>query len=750
MSGRVTLPIENGMDDEIRQIARLWGADAVRNSDGTKLPPITSELGAKIYETYFVGRGENDWAYAHPQDRPQIFLMSQRCPALGDEPLHISVMDGYLDKQVEPDVQADLQRYWQVIDRTTGETLPSEKWSLAGRGADTQVRIEKPAVGHVYTVDFLAWQNWDPVQMYNYITNHWEDDPQRIREQPYDIRNPETWDYAQAHMDKWLKDHPHVDVVRFTTFFYQFTLVFNNREKEKMVDWFGYLGSVSKLALAEFAAKYGYELTPEDFVDEGYYNSPFRLPRWQFLNWMEFLGEFVTERARIMVDKAHQSGKEAMMFLGDHWIGTEPYGDDFPSIGLDAVVGSVGSAATCRMISDIPGVKYHEGRFLPYFFPDVFFEGADPVPELEARWSQARRAIVRNPLDRMGYGGYLSLPVKFPKFVQRVSEITDEFRSLHEVSGGAKPAVSTIKVAVLNAWGKKRSWMTSMVAHAKPYFQTYAYEGVLESLAGLPFAVSFINFDDVLRGALDDVDVVINAGQANTAFSGGDYWAQPDISARIREFVADGGGFIGVGQPSACLKAGSGTFFQLSDVLGVDQEVGWTLSTDRYVNVADTHFIIEGFDALDQRSRGRGLKEINVLELEPQPQPGPEQALLDIGPGVGSIVPAGAEILQFIDGSVDLGVHEYGQGRAVYFAGLPYNSVNSRLLHRAIYWAGHAEERIAENYFTDRPEVEVAFYPEVHKVFVYNNSDAAWTVNVMGPKPFQVALGARESRWETV
>lgn len=188
----------------------------------------------------------------------------------------------------------------------------------------------------------------------------------------------------------------------------------------------------------------------------------------------------------------------------------------------------------------------------------------------------------------------------------------------------------------------------------------------------------------------------------------------------------------------------------MSDVLGVDQEVGWTLSTDRYVNVADTHFIIEGFDALDQRSRGRGLKEINVLELEPQPQPGPEQALLDIGPGVGSIVPAGAEILQFIDGSVDLGVHEYGQGRAVYFAGLPYNSVNSRLLQRAIYWAGHGEQRITENYLTDNPEVEVAFYPEVHKVFVYNNSDTEQTVKVMGANPHQVTLEARASRWETV
>ena len=56
----------------------------------------------------------------------------------------------------------------------------------------------------------------------------------------------------------------------------------------------------------------------------------------------------------------HEYGKEAMMFLGDHWIGMEPFMDEFKSVGLDAVVGSVGNGATLRLISDIPGVKYTE------------------------------------------------------------------------------------------------------------------------------------------------------------------------------------------------------------------------------------------------------------------------------------------------------------------------------------------------------------------------------------------------------
>ena len=76
---------------------------------------------------------------------------------------------------------------------------------------------------------------------------------------------------------------------------------------------------------------------------------------------------------------------------------------------MDAVVGSVGNGVTMRMISDIKGVRYTEGRFLPYFFPDVFCEGGDPIKEAKDNWLQARRAILRSPLDRIGYGGYFEI-----------------------------------------------------------------------------------------------------------------------------------------------------------------------------------------------------------------------------------------------------------------------------------------------------------------------------------------------------
>ena len=86
--------------------------------------------------------------------------------------------------------------------------------------------------------------------MYNYITNNWQDDPTRVKERPYDARKHPVWEHTRQALTDWLAAHPEVDVVRFTTFFYHFTLVFNESGKEKFVDWFGYSASVSPEALA--------------------------------------------------------------------------------------------------------------------------------------------------------------------------------------------------------------------------------------------------------------------------------------------------------------------------------------------------------------------------------------------------------------------------------------------------------------------------------------------------------------------
>ena len=41
------------------------------------------------------------------------------------------------------------------------------------------------------------------------------------------------------YLQKWIDENPEIDVVRFTTFFYHFTLIYNKQAKEKLFDWFG-------------------------------------------------------------------------------------------------------------------------------------------------------------------------------------------------------------------------------------------------------------------------------------------------------------------------------------------------------------------------------------------------------------------------------------------------------------------------------------------------------------------------------
>lgn len=762
-SGRLTLPIQTGMDEEIRALVERLKPDAVRNSDGTQLPAIAKELVEKVYATYFPSRGDHEWSRANPGHRVHQYLMSDRITAFDSEPLQINVMKGYFAQQFAPELDCDLAKYWQVIDRTTGESLEYGQWSVEQIPAEIDksievkdsgpideesisalVTIHNPKKFHVYTVNFLARQIWDSTQIYNYLTNDWAKDESKLKDKTYNPAYATTWEHMQKALDEWLIEHPEVDVVRFTTFFYHFTLVFNERALEKYVDWFGYSAAVSPPAIEAFEKETGLSITPEDFVDAGYYNSTFRPPSEKFKKWIDFTSKGLAEKAKVLVDKVHAANREAIMFLGDNWIGTEPYGEYFPSIGLDAVVGSVGNACTCRMISDIPGVKYTEGRFLPYFFPDVFNENGDPVSEANKSWATGRRAIIRKPLDRMGYGGYLSLALEHPEFVDRVEEIVSEFRSLHDKTGGELPRNADIKVGIVNAWGKLRTWQTHMVAHALWFKEIWAYQGVIEALAGLPFEVEFLSFEDIKAGVPADISVLINAGSAGTAFSGGEAWLDLELQASVKEFVARGGGFIGVGEPSAVdySKAlNAGTSFVLSDVLGVDQERDLSLGTDRYPKLEAEHFITEDLPKLAGEiadgTAARVLEQRFGADFKPEESAG----------GIFASGPNTKELARDRAG-ITLATNEYGKGRAVYASGLAYSVANSRLLHRAIFWAANKEASFKELWIAENPAVEVAYYPQSGLLLAANCINESVTTQITnGEDVFEVSLEPLRSKW---
>ena len=61
IKGRFTLPGESGMEKEIKELIDLWGVDAIRDSDGTKLSKELTDLGLTVYSTLCLVRADNEW-----------------------------------------------------------------------------------------------------------------------------------------------------------------------------------------------------------------------------------------------------------------------------------------------------------------------------------------------------------------------------------------------------------------------------------------------------------------------------------------------------------------------------------------------------------------------------------------------------------------------------------------------------------------------------------------------------------------
>lgn len=709
--GLVTIPTDLDVVPETLELMKRWGADAIRDCDGTDFPEALKDADAEIYSTYYTTRKDNEWAKANPEEIQQMYLMTPFYTA-DSESLSIEIMKGLYPDMLSPNTRDDIKRWWEVVDRTTGKVVPTDEWDY--NEEEGKVTI-KAVPFHEYTVSFLAYIMWDPVHMYNAVTNDWKDVEHQIT---FDVRQPKTHEYTLKRLRKFIEDHPYVNVLRFTTFFHQFTLVFDELAREKYVDWYGYSASVSPYILKQFEEEVGYPFRAEYIIDQGYYNNQYRVPSKEFQDFQAFQRREVAKIVKEMTEITHECGKKAMMFLGDHWIGTEPFMEEFKTLGIDAVVGSVGNGSTLRLISDIEGVKYTEGRLLPYFFPDVFNENGDPVKEAKYNWVTARRAILRKPIDRIGYGGYLKLALQFPEFLDYVEQVCNEFRTLYANVKGTTP-YCVKKVAVLNCWGKMRAWGCHMVHHALYQKQNYSYAGIIESLSGAPFDVVFINFQDILDNPaiLDDIDVIINVGDADTAHTGGEWWENPKIIEAIRGFVYNGGGIIGVGEPSG--HQYQGHFFQLANVFGVEEETGFTLGYDKYNWDEHEHFILEDSEEVDF---GEGKKNIYALPS--------------------------ATILVQKEKEVQMAVNEFGKGRAVYISGLPYSFENSRVLYRAVLWSTHSEDEL-NRWFSTNYNVDVHAYPKNNKYCVVNNTDEPQQTTIYrgDGSSFELALEPNRIIW---
>ena len=307
--------------------------------------------------------------------------------------------------------------------------------------------------------------------------------------------------------------------------------------------------------------------------------------------------------------------------------------------------------------------------------------------------------LLREPVDRIGLGGYLHLLEDFPDFISTIEDITKEFRLIKELHSKGNPYTAPIKVAVLTAWGHWRSW--GYVGHFIPGVELYE---LTESLAGLPVDVSYISFNDILENGIPaDIDVIINAGKIGTAWSGGEYWDNAQVVETITAWVANGGGFIGVGEPSA--TAFSGQYFQLSHLLGVDRETGLT-SNNVKIGVKDQgegHFILE--DQNGELDLGNEINNIYALDKD-------------------------TSVLKTKNGSVQLAVNGFFKGKSIYLSGFNFSSEITRLLLRSLYHASGKQNEFGA-FVSSNVNTECTCFPESGKLVVINHSEKVQTTQVM-------------------
>ncbi|MEZ3464120.1 MAG: 1,3-beta-galactosyl-N-acetylhexosamine phosphorylase [Lachnospiraceae bacterium] len=686
--GSFTLPGEAGYEKLTLQLAEKWGADVIRDSDGTVLSDEITKAGYGIYSTICIIRDHNEWAKQNPDKLQQTFLMTH--PAMAaDGWLTVALMEDFFEEQFRVNDSAEAMKYWQVYDRTTDTEVDASKWHYNKK--EQTVTVEGVTPWHNYTVSFLAYRIWEEISMYNHTTNNWDKEHLMQIDPVY----PETQAYMLDWMKNWCETHPDTTVVRFTSMFYNFVWIWGSsaRNRQLYSDWASYDFTVSPKMLDDFAVKYGYGMTAEDFVNQGKLHVTHMPCDRRKMDWIDFVNRFVVDFGRRLIDIVHQYGKKAYVFYDDSWVGIEPYKPTFQEFGFDGLIKCVFSGYEARLCSGVE-VGTHELRLHPYLFPvglggaPTFAEGGDPTLDAKKYWNSVRRALLRCPIDRIGLGGYLHLVEDFPDFVAYIAKIADEFRALKALHHAGKPYNCGTRVAVLHFWGRMRSW--SLSGH---FHETYMHDliHINEALSGLPLDVRFIGFEDVKNGALADVDVVINAGAAGTAWSGGSAWKDAAVIEALTKWVYEGGTLIGVGEPSAV--AGYDTYFRMAHVLGVDEDTPERVCHGKWV-----------FE-VDEASACRVMPAVAVV---------PEKSKCHLTDGKASVLAAH-------DGNPLLTRNAFGKGQGIYLSGFEVNNANTRMLLNLILDAGG--EAPNGLYLTDNAEMECAFYPESRTLVVINNAD---------------------------
>jgi beta-D-galactosyl-(1->4)-L-rhamnose phosphorylase len=152
-----------------------------------------------------------------------------------------------------------------------------------------------------------------------------------------------------------------------------------------------------------------------------------------------------------------------------------------------------------------------------------------------------------------------------------------------------------------------------------------------------------------------------------------------------------------VAEPSALPRPGQ--LFALSHVLGLDRDRGERVANGKFKYAAPPAPVAPHFVTAD-------------LPAAP-----------DFGKDVDGIYVLGSDtqVLADREGSPRIALHAFGKGRSVYLSGFKFTPANTRLLHRALFWAA-AHESQWPVWNSSNVRTECACFAKKGRLVVINNA----------------------------
>ena len=98
--GYVTIPTDADLVEKTKYYLDYWGADAIRDCDGVKLPSDLKQFNCDVYKAYFIVREDHEYAKAHPEYLQNVAIITDRQVAFTNS-LTIDLLANLFKKSLE-------------------------------------------------------------------------------------------------------------------------------------------------------------------------------------------------------------------------------------------------------------------------------------------------------------------------------------------------------------------------------------------------------------------------------------------------------------------------------------------------------------------------------------------------------------------------------------------------------------------------------------------------------------------------